>query len=85
MLISKNTLAIVKYLAGNDDRYISQVAKELGISVSSAHQILKQLEVRGVVKSHALGTAILYTLDTKKRETQLILELAALRGVEAEG
>lgn len=83
MLISKNALAIIKHLSDKQEGYISQIAKDIDISVGSAHQLLKEMESKGVVKSRAIGTAILYSLNREKRETQLILELISLREAEA--
>ena len=79
-MLPKNTMKIVEFLLRNPaQKYnVNQLAKEIKISVGSAHKILKQLKNKKIAESDKLGNAIFYNLNLKNRETQKICEIALI-------
>jgi len=66
MNITKNTLKIIEFLLRNVDKpgfNVNQVAKNISISVGSAHEILQDLKKKGMIKSMDLGASIYYKLN----------------------
>lgn len=65
ILYNKNPLLIMSYLSKNktQENISAHIAKELKLGAGSVHQILKQFEEIGVVKSNRVGKTILYEMD----------------------
>jgi len=65
ILYNKNPLLIMSYLSKNktQENISAHIAKELKLGAGSVHQILKQFEEMGVVKSSRVGKTILYEVD----------------------
>ncbi len=58
---------------------INQLAKEIKISVGSAHKVLKELEKREVVTAEKLANAIFYKINLKNHETRKLCELLLVK------
>jgi len=65
VLYNKNPLLIMSYLSKNktQENISAHIAKELNLGAGSVHQILKQFEEMGVVRSNRVGKTILYEMD----------------------
>lgn len=58
------------------ERYnVNQMARMLGISVGSAHKIVKRLEKEGIIISERMGNALFYRLNLENRETKRVTEI----------
>lgn len=72
----KNKDKIINLLVKNQSLYnVNQISRILGISVGSAHKIIKELEKNKIVKSISLGNAIYHRPDFSNRETRQIASL----------
>ncbi len=76
-LFAKNTAAILEHLIINPlQKYnVNQIARELDISVGSAHKIVKELDERHILSSEQMGNAIFYRLDFSSTEARRIAEI----------
>ncbi len=76
-MFSKNTMRIIGFLLKRPaGRYnVNQLSKELGISVGSAHKIVKALSKGKILKSENLGNAIFYALNLENKESRKICEI----------
>ena len=63
--LSHNAMKIVSYLAKNPGQpaSINQLARLIGISVGSAHHILKGLETEDIVQADLYGNSLIYRLN----------------------
>ncbi len=78
-MFSRNTFKIVDFLLRNIQEYnINETARELKISVGSAHKILKSLEEDKVIKAKKLGNAIYYRLNLESKEARKLSELVLI-------
>jgi len=78
MNITKNTLKIMEFLLRNIYKpgfNVNQIARLLNISVGSAHEILKELGSKKIVKIIDLKTAIYYSLNLYNPDTIDICKL----------
>ena len=64
-LYNKNPLLILSYLSKNiyQENTVSNISKELNLSVGSVHTILKKFEQAGLVTGRTLGKNVIYELD----------------------
>lgn len=82
MNITKNTLKIIEFLLRNIDKpgfNVNQLAKNISISVGSAHEILQDLKKKDMIKSMDLGTSIYYKLNLNNLDVTDICKMI-LRG-----
>jgi len=84
LLLSRNPLAILRFLSENGERNINQIARELKISVGSAFKILKDFEARGIINSRRMGNAVFYSVNPASREAQLLIELGKIEAGEGD-
>jgi len=77
-VLSKNSEKIIEFLlrhpSGNYN--VNQIAREVKISVGSAHKILKTLESKKILKSEKFGNSILYRLNLENPETKKLCEIS---------
>ena len=81
-MISKNASRIMEFLLRRPgDKYnVNQIARELKISVGSAHSILTELAGRGIVTATRMGNAIFHRLDLSNEEASKLCELILIEG-----
>lgn len=64
-LYNKNPMLVLSYLTKNlyGENTVSNISKELTLSVGSVHAILKNFEQAGLVTSRTLGKNVIYELE----------------------
>jgi len=67
IIYNKNAMLILSFLTKNkgQETISSHIAKEIGISVGSTHQILKQFEAEGIVKCRKIGKSAIYEISNR--------------------
>ena len=85
-MFSKNSMRIIEFLLRNLNREfnVNQIARNLKISVGSAHKILKSLASKNFINFRKMGNAIFYKLNLENKETQKICEIALIESKNKE-
>ena len=79
-MISKNERKLLEFLFENQEGYsINELARKTGISVGSAHLILKEWDKEGLVIAQRLGNSISYRLQKDHGKIQLLLPVLGKR------
>jgi predicted transcriptional regulator len=70
---------IFKIMLNKSGLCVTEIATELGISVSAASQSFKQFELLGVVSRERLGKKICYTLNTDDNLVKRLIEIVSIK------
>ncbi len=81
-MIPKNTFSVLDFLLRRPGRQynVNQIARELEISVGSAHKILTELSGKEILKSVRMGNAVFHQLNLSSREARKLCELIFIEG-----
>lgn len=78
ILADKTRFKILKTLLSKGEICVSDVAKDVGVSLSAASHQLNKLEIKGIVSSKRYGQTICYCLKNE-RSKKMIRKLINLK------